>query len=156
MIQLSKKSRFLKQEYIQLLTKLSPDTQALWGKMNVHQMVEHMAAYVAMAYGNPPQNLVTPAERLEKMQDFLKSEKDFKPNTPNSLMPETPAPVKTDSYRSALVWLQEELNNFFNAFDSEKKKYVMNPFFGELDYGLSIQLLYKHAWHHLRQFGIDG
>ncbi len=155
MIQLSKKARFLKQEYIPLLQRLSADTPAQWGKMNVQQMIEHMADYVAMAYGNPPQELVTAEDRLEKMQDFLKSERDFKPNTPNSLLPDDPVPARLSSVREAILWLHEELTNFFNSFDSEKKKYVMNPFFGELDYGMSIQLLYKHAWHHLRQFGIE-
>lgn len=155
MINLSKKARFLKQEYIPLLQKIAPDTQPLWGKMNVQQMIEHMAEFVAMAYGNPPQELLTAEDRLEKMQDFLKSEKDFKPNTPNSLLPEEPKPVKLPNTRAAISLLQEELQHFFTAFDTEKKKYVMNPFFGELDYGMSIQLLYKHAWHHLRQFGIE-
>jgi len=155
MIQLAKKARFLKQEYIPLLQRLSADTAPQWGKMNVQQMVEHMAEYVAMAYGNPPQELLTPEDRLEKMQEFLKSEKDFKPNTPNALMPDDPAPARLSSMRAAIDLLKEELEHFFTAFDTEKKKYVMNPFFGELDYGMSIQLLYKHAWHHLRQFGME-
>ena len=155
MINLSKKARFLKQEYIPLLYKLAPDAPAQWGKMNVQQMIEHMADYVAMAYGNPPQELVTEEDKLERMQEFLKSEKDFRPNTANSLLPEEPYPSQLPSVRAAIEDLQDELNNFFAAFDTEKKKYVMNPFFGELDYGMSIQLLYKHAWHHLRQFGIE-
>lgn len=155
MINLAKKARFLKQEYVPLLMRLDPDAAPAWGKMNPQQMVEHMASSVAMAYGNPVYELMTPEDHVEKMQDFLKSEKDFKPNTPNSLMSEEPAPTQQPSWRAALTLLQDEINNFFNAFDAEKKKYVTNPFFGELDYGLSIQLLYKHAWHHLRQFGIE-
>ncbi|HRO42653.1 MAG TPA: DUF1569 domain-containing protein [Flavipsychrobacter sp.] len=155
MINLVKKARFLKQEFTPILQRVSPDAERQWGKMNVQQMVEHMTDAVAMAYGNPVHELVTPEDRLEKMQDFLKSEKDFKPNTPNSLLPEEPRATQQPSLRAAINELQEEINNFFNAFDTEKKKYVMNPFFGELDYGMSIQLLYKHAWHHLRQFGIE-
>ena len=29
----------------------------------------------------------------------------------------------------------------------------LNPIFGELDFNGNVQLLYKHALHHLRQFG---
>lgn len=155
MINLAKKARFLKQEYIPLLQTITPDASPQWGKMNAQQMIEHMTEYVTMAYGNPVQELITEEGKLEKMQEFLKSERDFKPNTSNSLLPEEPRPVKLPSMKAAIIHLQDELNNFFTAFDTEKKKYVMNPFFGELDYGLSIQLLYKHAWHHLRQFGIE-
>lgn len=152
---LTAKAKFLKKDYIPALQKIAPDTQPLWGKMNFQQMVEHMAEYVAMAYGNPEMELVTPEEKVEKMQEWLKSEKPFKENTPNSLLPETPRPVEFATLAEAIEDLQNEINNFFNAFDTTKKKYVMNPFFGELDYGMSLQLLYKHGTHHLRQFGMD-
>lgn len=152
---LTAKAKFLKKDYLLALQKIAPGTQPLWGKMNVQQMIEHMAEYIAMAYGNPEMELITPADKVEKMQEWLKSEKPFKENTPNSLLPETPLPVEFATVQEALEDLQNELNNFFNAFDTTKKKYVMNPFFGELDYGMSIQLLYKHSTHHLRQFGVD-
>lgn len=154
MINLSAKAKFLRQEYIPLLQKLNAQTEPLWGKMNVQQMIEHMADAFAEAYGNPVQALHTPEEHLEKMQDFLKSEKPFKENTPNKLLPENPLPERFPSKEEAVEELQQEVANFFLAFESEKKKYVMNPFFGELDYGMSIQLLHKHATHHLRQFGV--
>ena len=70
-------------------------------------------------------------------------------------MPDTPPPVEFATREEAIEDLQLELNNFFQEFDTTKKKYVMNPFMGELDYGMSIQLLYKHATHHLRQFGVS-
>jgi len=154
MINLSAKAKFLRQEYITHLQKLSTSTTPQWGKMNVQQMIEHMADAFAEAYGNPVKSLVTPEENLGKMQDFLKSEKAFKENTKNVNMPDEPTPVRFASKEEALEDLQQEIANFFLAFESEKKKYVMNPFFGELDYGLSIQLLHKHSTHHLRQFGV--
>ena len=152
---LTTKAKFLKKEYVPALQKLRADTQPLWGKMNVQQMIEHMAEYIAMGYGNPEMPLTIPEDKVEKAQDWLKTEKPFKENTPNSLLPETPKPVEFKNKEEAIADLQEELNNFFNTFDTTKKKYVMNPFFGELDYGMSIQLLHKHASHHLRQFGVE-
>ncbi|HTN45569.1 MAG TPA: DinB family protein [Flavipsychrobacter sp.] len=152
---LTSKAKFLKKEYIADLQKIAANTQPLWGKMNFQQMVEHMAEYVAMAYGNPEMELTIPEDKVEKAQDWLKTEKPFKENTPNSLLPETPRPVEFSTVAEAIADLQNEINNFFNEFDTVKKKYVMNPFFGELDYGMSIQLLYKHATHHLRQFGME-
>jgi oxepin-CoA hydrolase/3-oxo-5,6-dehydrosuberyl-CoA semialdehyde dehydrogenase len=153
---LTAKAKFLKKDFIPTLQKIAPNTQPLWGKMNVQQMVEHLAEYVAMAYGNPEVDLVTPEDKVEKYQEWLKSEEPFKENTPNKLLPETPYPVEFATLREAIEDLQNELTNFFNEFDTTKKKYVLNPFFGELDYGMSIQLLYKHTTHHLRQFGVEA
>lgn len=152
---LTAKAKFLKKDYIPALQKIAGNTTPLWGKMNLQQMIEHMAEFVAMAYGNPVMDLVTPEDRIEKMQEWLKTEKPFKENTANSMLPETPKPVEFATKDEAIADLQNELNNFFNEFDTTKKKYVINPIFGELDYGMSIQLLYKHATHHLRQFGVE-
>jgi len=152
---LTAKAKFLKKDLIPNIQKIAPGTQPLWGKMNLQQMIEHLAEFVAMAYGNPVMELLTEEEKLPQMQEWLKSEKPFKENTPNKLLPETPYPVEFATLQEAIDDLQTELNNFFQEFDTVKKKYVLNPFFGELDYGMSIQLLYKHTTHHLRQFGIN-
>lgn len=152
---LSAKAKFLKKEYIPLIQKIAPQTNPNWGKMNLQQMVEHMAEYVAIAYGNPEMELVTPEDKIEKAQDWLKTEKPFKENTPNSLLPEIPKKVEFATLRESIDDLQNEINNFFNEFETTKKKYVLSPFFGELDFGMSIQLLYKHSTHHLRQFGVN-
>lgn len=152
---LTQKARFLQKNFILLIQKINPDATPEWGKMNPQQMVEHLTEYIAMAYGNPEMELITQEEKLEKMQEWLKSEKPFKENTSNSLLPDTPPPPKCKNYDEAVEILKEELDNFFHSFDTTRKKYVMNPFFGALDYGMSIQLLYKHTTHHLRQFGVE-
>ncbi len=152
---LTAKAKFLKRDLVQLIQKIPANTQPVWGKMNLQQMIEHLAEYVAMAYGNPEMQLITEEEKVPKIQEWLKTEKPFKENTPNSLLPDTPPPVEFATREEAIEDLQLELNNFFQEFDTTKKKYVMNPFMGELDYGMSIQLLYKHATHHLRQFGVS-
>ena len=44
---------------------------------------------------------------------------------------------------------------FFEVFEKDPGLKTINPVFGELDFDSNIQLLYKHALHHLKQFGID-
>lgn len=151
---LQDKAHFLRNEYTQKLSQLAPDTARLWGKMNVQQMIEHMSDYVRIGSGRTPQTLVSPEERLPKLQSFLTSEKPFPENTPNVLMPDTPIPVKHRSMADAISELQGELDYFFMVFEKEPTKTITNPFFGELNYDMSLQLLHKHAWHHLKQFGL--
>ncbi len=151
---IQEKANFLRSEYTKKLSALQPDAQALWGKMNVQQMIEHMTDYVRIGSGRTLEKLITPEEHVPKMQAFLSSEKPFRENTPNVLMPETPAAVKHAAMKEAIDELQSELDHFFEVFKNEPGKKVTNPFFGDLDYEMSVQLLHKHATHHLRQFGI--
>ena len=51
--------------------------------------------------------------------------------------------------------LQNEINDFFLFFKDDKNKTFLNPFFGQLNFDMWVQLLHKHAMHHLRQFGVN-
>lgn len=151
---IQQKADFLRYEYTKQLLLLDVNAPRLWGKMNVQQMIEHMADYVRIGSGKIIEKLVTPTEHLSKMQAFLNTEKPFRENTPNVLMSEIPMPVKHATVKEAINELQSELDYFFGVFKNEPGKKVTNPFFGELDYEMSVQLLHKHATHHLRQFGV--
>jgi len=148
------KAAFLKNEYIPLLEQLDPETKPLWGKMSVQQMIEQLADYMRIGNGKHVLPVVTNEEVLPKFRAFMESEKPFKENTANPLMPDIPVAVKHPAVRHAIAELQNEVNHFFEVFKTDTEKKVTNPIFGELDYTQSIQLLHKHATHHLRQFGV--
>ncbi len=69
-------------------------------------------------------------------------------------MGEEPAPLKKHTKEAAIGKLQEEIIYFFEVFEKNPTMKTTNPIFGELDFEMNIQLLYRHALHHLRQFGI--
>jgi len=150
---LAAKITFLKSEYIPALMQLDEATAAKWGKMNVRQMIEHMADYVRIASGRTYYDVVTPTDQIPKMQAFLMSEKPFRENTPNPLMPEVPVALKHAGKEAAIEELQNEINHFFEVYQAESDKVTANPFFGMLEFDQQVQLLHKHATHHLRQFG---
>lgn len=149
------KKDWLKNEYAKKLAGLKPDAERLWGKMSVQQMIEHMSDYIRIASGRTAVAVVTPEENLPKMQAFLMSEKPFRENTPNALMPETPPVVRQASPEAAIQELQSEIDYLFDAYGKDEQLKVANPFFGYLNFDMQAQLLYKHAWHHLKQFGVN-
>jgi len=151
---LGTKATFLRNDLVKMLATIDPATKPLWGKMNPQQMVEHMSYAMRQASGKDPYTIVTAEEHLPKMQAFLMSEKPFRENTPNQLLPDEPAPAKHESMQDSLNDLQAEIDHFFHVYGTDPQKTITNPFFGELNYDMQIQLLHKHAWHHLRQFGI--
>lgn len=148
------KENFLRNEFTKLLAGIDPGIVPHWGKMNVHQVVEHMADSFRIANGKDVKDCIAPPEQVARMQAFIMSDKPFRENTPNPQMPDEPADVRFEDVDDSLGELQMEINDFFDVFEQDKHKIITNPFFGDLDFEQWVQLLYKHAVHHLRQFGV--
>ena len=153
----AEKSDFLKHRLIPLLRQIPSDRSPQWGKMTLQQMIEHFADYTRMASGKTPYaEIITPAENLQRMRDFVMSEKPFRENTSNPLLPEVPAPVRNHSVEEALQELDSEIKFFFSVFEKNNLQVTRNPFFGDLNFEQNVQLLHKHALHHLKQFGVNA
>ena len=146
---------FLQRKFIDKLTALDPDTKPLWGNMNVQQMIEHMSDSLRIANGKNPHTLITPAEKVQAMKDFLASDKEFRPNTKNILMEDTPPDLRLKDKTTAIQELENEIKYFVAHFEEHPGTTVTNPFFGHLTFQEWIQLLHKHAKHHLKQFGVE-
>ena len=85
----AEKIDFLQNRFITLLKKIPTDTVPHWGKMTLQQMIEHFSDYTRIASGKTTfPDIVTPAENLERAREFLMSDKPFRENTPNPLMPQ--------------------------------------------------------------------
>jgi hypothetical protein len=151
----SNKADFLKKDFLTYLKSVDSATPPLWGKMSLQQMIEHFTDYVKIASGKIQNTkLLTPEDQLEKAQAFLMSDKPFKENTPNPLLPEAPPPVRNISMEEALKELETEIDFFFSVFKENNQPRTLNPFFGDLNFEQNVQLLHKHALHHLKQFGV--
>lgn len=118
-------------------------------------MVEHFIDVTMVASGKIKLPVVTPADRLGRFREFMMSEKPFKENTKSPVLAEEPAPLKKHTKEAAIGKLQEELIHFFEAFEKEPGLITTHPVFGELNFDENIQIMHKHALHHLRQFGIE-
>lgn len=145
---------FLTKDFIFHLKHLAPDAKGTWGSMNGQQMVEHFSDVVRNASGKLVLPSVNQGEVLQQFRDFLFSDRPFQKNLKNPFMSETPAPVRHETMQSAIAELEKELGYFKNHFATNPTATTTNPFFGELDFSGLLQLLYKHAQHHLKQFGL--
>ena len=151
------KENFLRTKLVAYLQRLDPATKPLWGKMNVQQMIEHFAGdAVRNASGRLKiDTILTPPENLERMREFMMNNKPFKENTKNPMMDEEPAPLHYKTVQGAIGALQQELIYFFEAFEKNPDLITRNPFFGDLNFEQNVHLIFKHALHHLRQFGVE-
>ena len=149
------KLSFLKNDFVTTIRTINPDTKPLFGKMNVHQMIEHMSDAVRQASGFIRQEATGDAETTEKMYRFMMSDKPFRDNTPNPFLPDEPNTPRHGSVDDSLNQLQIDIETFINIFKSNPEKRILNPFFGNLNFDEWVHLLHKHALHHLRQFGVQ-
>lgn len=151
----AEKADFLKHRFVPLLSQIPSDTTPKWGKMTLQQMIEHFSDTMRIASGKTPYtDIITPPENLQRMRDFILSDKPFRENTVNPLMSEVPAPVKNPSVEDAIKELQQEIDFFYTVFEKNNLQVTRNPFFGDLNFEQNVHLLHKHALHHLKQFGI--
>src|SRR5947208_2707518 len=111
---MQQKADFLHHEFTKLLGTIDPDTKPAWGKMNLQQMIEHMSDSVRIANGRDPKDCITPEENIEKMQEFLMSDKPFRENTPNPQLPDIPPPLRFERVQDAIGELQQEIEEFFD------------------------------------------
>ncbi len=151
------KEQFLSESYIKQIRQLDPAAQRKWGKMNVHQMIEHMSDSFRIANGKDVHTgILTQEEKLPRFQAFVMSDTPFKENTKNILLPEEPLELRYQNIGESIDELENEISDFFKKFDKDKHLIIRNPFFGDLNYEQWVALLYKHSWHHLNQFGVSN
>jgi uncharacterized damage-inducible protein DinB len=152
---MSDKERFFISEYLNLLDEISPDKNPEWGVLSLQGMIEHMTDSIGVGWKRIQQPQQYSDEITSKSKAFMLSEKPFKPGTKNSLMSETPAPLRRADISDAKKELKIEIENFIEYWKKHTNEKVTNPFFGNLNYAEWLHLLHKHAMHHLKQFGIE-
>lgn len=140
-----------KNDIINRLDQLHPDSKPMWGKMSVSQMLAHCIVPTKISTGDVSGKRNIFGILFGKMaKKRMVSEAPFKKNLPTD--PSFVVKHNPDFYESqeALKTLIEKLYNT----DKNELLQRKHPFFGKLtldEWGL---LNYKHFDHHLRQFGV--
>lgn len=138
----------VKQEIINRLNKLSPQSQRQWGKMDVAQMLAHLQVPIGVALGthtvkgNLLMKLILPLFK-KKLYD----EKPWKQGLPTDktfIMA-----GKTKDFELERNKLMDMVNRFTEANMVNEK----HPIFGRLTKEQWSKASWKHIDHHLKQFG---
>lgn len=134
---------------------LTPATQALWGKMDVAQMMAHCNVPYEMAQVGPSTQEFKTATGIKRwvMKTFIKpfvvGEKPYKKNI-------TTAPeFKIVDARDFDVEQSRLLENVATSYKNGRDYFEQraSPSFGPMTAEEWSNLFYKHLDHHLQQFG---
>lgn len=140
-----------KDDILNRLDQLHPDSKPMWGKMSVSQMLAHCIVPTKISTGDIPgkRNIIGILfGKIAKKR--MVSEEPFRKNLPTD--PSFIVKHDPDFYKS-----QQELKALIEKlYSTDKNELVQrkHPFFGKLtvdEWGL---LNYKHFDHHLRQFSV--
>lgn len=138
----------VKQDLIQRINNLSPQSQPLWGKMNVAQMLAHLHLVVNVALGKhyPKGNFL-----LRLIGPLFKSKLwDNKPYKHN--LPTDPTFIMTGNEKD-FEKEKQALLEVIAGFNEQNIVSEKHPVFGKMTRENWSKAIWKHIDHHLKQFG---
>jgi hypothetical protein len=136
--------------FINRIDKLTPTTPAVWGKMNVSQMLAHCRAPLQVALGDLTIKRGLMGVLFGKIaKKKLVGIEPFKPNLPTFKEARITGERDFDKEK-------QELINLINRFEAGPAVLTTHAhgFFGPLTTSEWDTLQVKHLDHHLRQFGV--
>ncbi|WP_339703422.1 DUF1569 domain-containing protein [uncultured Marixanthomonas sp.] len=140
-----------REQLIKRIQQINEDNKALWGKMNVYQVLKHNTYWNGWILGT--ENHTYKQAFMGKifgkiaMKRMIKDDKPFDKNIPTSDQFKPQAKVG-DLESEKLKWI-ELLRNYENYNNPN----FIHDFFGKMTKEQIGILVYKHTDHHLRQFG---
>ncbi|MEW6652300.1 MAG: DUF1569 domain-containing protein [Bacteroidota bacterium] len=133
------------------INKLTPQTQKVWGKMNVEQMLAHCSVGIKSASGELVLQSPIFLRLIGSMLKFqTTNEKPFSKGSPTHQKFIIGSTEGFEKEKQILFALIQKFH------DGGEAKCTSNPhaFFSKLTPTRWGSLMYKHIDHHLRQFGI--
>ncbi len=139
------------QSILKRLDHLTPESQRLWGKMTVDQMLAHCTAALQVANGEarPPRMFIGRILGAAFKKNFF-NEKPFPKSSPTD---KTFIISDRREFVKEKQLLAGQIQKFFDGGEAGVTQYP-HSFFGRLTPTQWSIGMWKHLDHHLRQFGV--
>jgi hypothetical protein len=136
---------------VERINKLTPDSTALWGKMNVSQMLAHCQSPLNVAMGKATFKRNLFGILFGKLaKKSVVSDKPFKRNLPTAPLFLVKDERNFEAEKKNLV----DLINHFSKGGEQVLTKDPHPFFGSMTPHEWDKSQWKHLDHHLQQFGV--
>ncbi len=140
-------------EMIPRLDKLTENTSPQWGSMSAQRMVEHLSDSLKISSGKIKLAIEVEEEKIERMIQFLNSEKEMPKNFEVSFAKKD-TPLRHEEIELAIDEFLLEWIDFEEFFDENPEKTTIHPLYGPLNYDQWCRMHSKHITHHFQQFEI--
>jgi len=135
-------------ELIVRIQKLDKNSKALWGKMNIHQMIKHCILCEEMYLGKTKYKRNFIGLLLGKLflRNLIKNDNPKKRNSP------TKSEFKNLEIISNINSEKEKWIGLINEYETLPENNFVHWFYGKMTKEQIGFVVYKHIDHHLRQF----
>jgi hypothetical protein len=137
-----------RQELVDRLGRLTPETKPLWGKMTAPQMLAHLADWMLMARGELNVAPKKAPLRYPPIKQLVIYWLPFPKGVPTAPELITRKPLAWGVEHAAV---RRDVESWENLKPSA---WPAHPVFGQMTTNAWCVLAYRHMDHHLRQFGI--
>jgi Protein of unknown function (DUF1569) len=135
---------------LERLNRLEPSSTALWGKMDVAQMLAHTAKVLAEATSREPTKQEFMCVILGPLFKRSTLTKGFSKNTPSTANVIATSSCDFETEKSNLI---HALEHFFQGQEAGITNQP-HTFFGRMSANEWARLQWLHLDHHLKQFGV--
>jgi oxepin-CoA hydrolase/3-oxo-5,6-dehydrosuberyl-CoA semialdehyde dehydrogenase len=136
------------------LAGLQGDSPPGWGKMTAQQMVEHLAWAFELSTGQAHVECPVPEAQRERLKAFLHDNRPTPHEFMNPVLPTGLPPLRHVGLAEAKAALRVEVDRFVQQSRAALGILYTNPVFGPLRPDEWARAHFKHAYHHLLQFGL--
>jgi hypothetical protein len=148
------RDRFFRRDLGEALAALEEDAPARWGQMTARQMVEHLEWSFELSTGRATVECSVPEERRERYKGFLRNGTPMMHEFRNPVLAAGLPPLRRGGLAEARTALAAEVARFLDYERSTPGAVHTHPVFGPLTTEEWSRAHFKHAYHHLLQFGL--
>ena len=148
------RERFLRQLLFNALVPLHAGSRPVWGKMTAQQMVEHLIWTFELSTGLAHAECPIPEAQRERLKAFLYENRPTPCEFMNPVLTAGLPPLRHKSLAEAVASLRAAVNHFAQKAASTPDATYLHPVFGPIGLDEWARAHFKHAYHHLLQFGL--
>ena len=139
------------------IATLREDAAPRWGRMTAREMVEHLSWVFEVSTGRASVECSVPGARRERFKAFLYDSTPMLREFRNPALTAGLPPLRHAGLDEARSALRREVDRFLDQCRDAPDVAHVHPVFGPLGSEDWSRSHFKHAYHHLAQFGlVDG
>ena len=138
------------------LAPLRDDARPGWGRMTAQQMVEHLAWAFELSTGQTQVDCPITEPQRENLKAFLHDNRPTPREYMNPVLTAGLPPLRHKGLAEAKASLRVEVDRFIQLASANPGAIHSHPVFGPIAMEEWARSHFKHAYHHLLQFGLIG
>lgn len=147
---------FFRRRLFDAILPLHAGTRPRWGRMTAQQMIEHLLWAFELSNGEAQVECSIPEPQRHSLKVFLYDNRPTPREFMNPVLTAGLPPLRHKGLAEATASLRVEADRFIQQASANPDATRTHPVFGPIAMEEWARSHFKHAYHHLLQFGLIG